>query len=342
MNDANELDLVAVRAFLGDKLAGFDSEITATKFAHGQSNPTFLIETKAGKYVLRRKPTGILLKSAHAVDREFKVQSALAATPVPVAKMHLLCEDETIIGSAFYVMDHVIGDTYDDPSMPQLSIIARGAVVAEMGRVLAALHNVDPAQVGLADYGAPGDYCARQIKRWSKQYYDSETGAISDMDRLIVMLNERLPQDDGQRTLVHGDYRLDNLIIKSGGTKIRAVLDWELSTLGHPFADLASVIMQWQMPHGAEGRGLAGIDRAAFGLPSDQEFVDRYCGARGIDRIQDFGFYLGFCFFRMAAVLQGVKKRALDGNASNPKKAISLGAHVPAFAAAGLRALKQD
>jgi len=340
MSVAGALDLVAACGFLREKLPGFDAEISATKFAHGQSNPTFLIKTVAGNYVLRRKPPGVLLKSAHAVDREFRVQSALANTAVPVAKMHLLCEDTAIIGSAFYVMDHVAGITFDDPSLPGLTPADRGRLMGNICDVLAALHDVDPAKIGLSDYGAPGNYCARQIARWSKQYYASETGQVADMDRLILMLDERLPADDGQRRLVHGDYRLDNLIIAHKGTDIRAVLDWELSTLGHPYADLAGVIMQWQMPKGTEGRGLAGVDRAALGLPDDQDFIAQYCTARGIDRIDDFGFYLGFCFFRMAAVLQGVKKRALDGNASNTAKALALGAHVPAFAAAGLKALK--
>ena len=340
MSDAQSLNLDAVRAFLRDILAGFDGEITATKFAHGQSNPTFLIATTAGNYVLRRKPPGVLLKSAHAVDREFRVQSALAETRVPVTKMHLLCEDDAVIGSAFYVMDHVNGDTFDDPSLPKVALENRAAMMGNMCRVLADLHQVDPAAVGLSDYGAPGNYCERQTSRWAKQYYATETEKLTDMDRLITLLGERLPADDGQRTLVHGDYRLDNLIFAKGGTDIHAVLDWELSTLGHPFADLAGVIMQWQMPAGAEGRGLAGVDRAALGLPTDQEFIANYCAHRGLNGIDDFGYYLAFCFFRMGAVLQGVKKRALDGNASNPAKALALGAHVPAFAAAGLKALK--
>lgn len=339
MSSAQGIDLDAVQRYMAGRLAGFDSTITAEKFQTGQSNPTFLITTSAGNYVLRRKPAGALLKSAHAVDREFRVQSALADSDVPVAKVYHLCQDPEVIGSDFYVMEHVVGRNFADPVMGDISPAERGAVIEEMSRVLAALHDVKIGEVGLEDYGPQGNYFARQLGRWSKQYRASEVEPIEDMDALIAALDADLPEDDGQSGLVHGDYRIDNMIFAPNGADCRAVLDWELSTLGHPYADLAGVIMQWQMPPGREGRGLAGVDRAALGLPSDAEFIDRYCARRGLAGIDRFGYYLAFSFFRMAAILQGVRKRGLDGNASNPEHAARLGAYVPEFARAGLAAL---
>lgn len=336
---AQALDVQAVALYLKGQLPGFDGPVSAQKFETGQSNPTYRLETNEGIYVLRRKPPGQLLKSAHAVDREFRVQSALAKTDVPVARMHLLCEDDSIIGSMFYIMDFVAGVNHCDPRLPGLSNETRAGIMDEMNRVLAALHNVDIDANGLSDYGPEGNYYERQIGRWTKQYRASETEAIPQMDALIMALAERMPADDGQRSLVHGDFRIDNMIFAENGTACRAVLDWELSTLGHPYADLAAVTMQWQMPPGDQGRGLAGIDRKAHGLPSDQDFVASYCSRRGIAGIEDFGFYQAFCFFRMAAIIQGVKKRALDGNASNPEHGLKLGEHIPAFAAGGLKAL---
>ena len=333
------LDREAVAAYLRGRLPGFDSDFEVVKFETGQSNPTFMLKTKAGNYVLRRKPPGVLLKSAHAVDREFRVQKALAGTDVPVAKMHLLCEDDDILGSSFYVMDHVEGRNITDPSMKDLDAQARAGVMDEMNRVLSSLHQVDVEAIGLADYGPPGNYFERQLARWTKQYRASETEAIPEMNELIQALEKAMPKDDGQRGLVHGDYRIDNMIFASQGTDCRAVLDWELSTIGHPYADLAGVIMQWQMPPGAEGRGLAGVDRTALGLPSDQAFIESYCKRRGLNGIDDFGFYLSFSFFRMGGILQGVLKRALDGNASNPERAVKLGGFVSLFARSGLDAL---
>ncbi|MAY88533.1 MAG: phosphotransferase family protein [Pseudooceanicola sp.] len=340
MADTQTLNTEAVAAYLAEHLPGFEGPIEAEKFDVGQSNPTFLLKTPARNYVLRRKPPGVLLKSAHAVDREFRVQRALADTDVPVAKMHVLCEDDSVIGSAFYIMDHMDGRNFRQPTLDELDKADRGAVIDDMNRVLAALHMVDVDAVGLSDYGPPGNYFERQVGRWSKQYRASETETIPAMDQLMQNLAARMPEDDGQRTLVHGDYRIDNMMFSKTGTNCIAVLDWELSTIGHPYADLASVIMQWQMPAGTEGRGLAGIDRAALGLPTDQEFIAAYCKRRGLDGIDDFGFYLAFCFFRMAGIIQGVLKRALDGNASNPERAMKVGAYVPMFAERGLQALR--
>ena len=340
--DTQTLDIPKVSAYLEKHLDGFEGPLEVSKFQAGQSNPTFLLKTPSRNYVLRRKPPGVLLKSAHAVDREFRVQRALADTDVPVAKMHLLCEDDDVIGSAFYIMDHVNGRNFMDPRMPELDNAARGGVIDEMNRVLAALHDVDIDAVGLSDYGPPGNYYERQVARWTKQYRASETEVLPDMDRLIERLTQSIPADDGQRTLVHGDYRIDNMMFEKDGTKCLAILDWELSTIGHPYADLAAVIMQWQMPAGTEGRGFGGVDRKALGVPSDEEFIARYCERRGLKGIDNFGFYLAFCFFRMAGIIQGVLKRALDGNASNPERAMKVGAYVPVFAANGLKALERE
>ncbi len=335
----NELNVSAVDAYLKAHLAGYEGPVEAVKFTGGQSNPTYLLRTPGQSYVLRRKPPGVLLKSAHAVDREFRVQRALAGSTVPVPQMHLLCEDDGIIGSAFYVMEHLPGRSFVDPVMQGESNTTRAGVVDQMNRVLADLHMVDIDAVGLSDFGPPGNYFERQIARWTKQYRASETETIADMDQLITALERQIPEDDGQRTLVHGDYRIDNLMFESHGTGCIGVLDWELSTIGHPYADLAAVIMQWQLPPGKQGRGLAGVDRASLGLPSDQAFIADYCRRRGLPGIDNFGFYLAFNFFRMAGILQGVYKRALDGNASDPARARAFGAYVPVFAQHGLAAL---
>lgn len=333
------LDLKAVDAFLTRNLPAFKGPIQATKFAIGQSNPTYLLETSDKNYVLRRKPSGNLLKSAHAVDREFRVQKALEKSAVPVAQMYLYCADPAVIGSEFYIMEHVLGRNISEPIMDGFSPKERSAVIDQMNLVLVALHSVDVEAVGLGDYGPSGNYFERQVGRWSKQYRASETETVVEMDALLEMLSTRIPVEDGQRSLVHGDFRIDNMIFEKEGTRCLAILDWELSTIGHPYADLASVIMQWQMPVGPETRGLAGIDRAALGLPSDADFIASYCARRGLDGIEDFGFYLAFCFFRMAAIVQGVLKRALDGNASNPERAIKLGKYVRIFAKNGLASL---
>ncbi|CUH65425.1 Phosphotransferase enzyme family protein [Thalassovita gelatinovora] len=338
--DPTKLDTEAVAAYLRAHLKDFEGPLEADKFDVGQSNPTFRLRTPKKNYVLRRKPPGVLLKSAHAVDREFRVQSALQGTDVPVAKMHLLCEDDSVIGSAFYVMEEVIGRHFNDPRLPELSKEDRLPIVDETNRVLAAIHNIDLVATGLSDYGPEGNYYRRQIDRWTKQYRASETDTIPAMDELISWLDTNIPAEDGQRTLVHGDYRIDNMLFNKDRPECAAVLDWELSTTGHPYADLAAVIMQWSMPPGAEGRGLAGVDRSAQGLMSDEGFVDAYCARRNLAGIDKFGFYLAFTFFRMAGIIQGVYKRALDGNASNPERAKLLGSHVGTFAEHGLAAAK--
>ncbi|MFQ5567063.1 MAG: phosphotransferase [Paracoccaceae bacterium] len=336
--DAAHLDLPAVERYLAAHVPGFRGPLTAEKFSIGQSNPTFRLDCPSGTLVLRRKPPGQLLKSAHAVDRAFRVPRALAGADVPVARMHLLCEDESVIGSMFYVMDFQPGRHFMEPVLADLSPEERGTVFDEMNRVLAALHSVDYEALGLGDFGKPGSYFARQIGRWTKQYRASETGTLADMDALIDWLDANLPEDDGRVSLVHGDYRIDNLIFEAHRPRIAAVLDWELSTLGHPFSDLAYQCMQWRMPVGEEGRGLAGIDRKAHGIPTEEEYVAAYCRRMGLAGIPDFDFCLAFSFFRMAAIVQGVKKRGLDGNASNPERAARMGRFVPVYARMGLEA----
>jgi aminoglycoside phosphotransferase (APT) family kinase protein len=333
------LDPGAVTAWMRHAVPGAQPIERAEKIQGGQSNPTYILHASDARYVLRRKPGGVLLKSAHAVDREYRVQAALAGTDVPVPRMLALCEDVSVIGSAFYVMEHVAGRAFDDPRLTEVPTAERLTYFKNMARVLAAIHKIDIDRVGLSDYGPRGNYYRRQIDRWSGQYRASETGEIPAMDRLIATLDRDCPADDGQLTLVHGDFRIDNLLFAPDGPEVRAVLDWELSTLGHPYADLAAVIMQWQMPVGAEGRGLSGVDRTAEGLISDADFISEYCALTGRRDIEDFGIYVAFCFFRMAAILQGVKRRALDGNASDPERGLKLGALVPRYAEAGLEAL---
>jgi aminoglycoside phosphotransferase (APT) family kinase protein len=333
VDTVDQLDCAAVGAYLETHLDGFRGPLTATKFATGQSNPTFLLEAPSGRYVLRRKPPGQLLKSAHAVDREFRVITALQGTDVPVPRPHLLCADDSVIGTMFFVMEFCAGRNFQDPRVPEVDATDRAAIYDDMNRVLAALHSVDIEAVGLADYGRPGNYFERQIGRWTQQYRASETETIAAMDALIDWLAGNTPADDGRIALVHGDYRIDNMIFDARAPRMIAVLDWELSTLGHPFADLGYQCMQWRMPTGPVGRALDGVDRTALGIPSQADYVAKYCARMGIAAIPDWPFYLAFAFFRLAAIIQGVKKRGLDGNASNPDRAAELGTLVPVLAA---------
>lgn len=305
--------------YLEQQVPGFHGPLAAEKFAGGQSNPTFLIKAASGRYVLRRKPPGTLLKSAHAVDREYRVISALADSPVPVVDVFHLCEDESIIGSMFYLMEYIEGRAFWDPALPELAPAGRRAIYREMNRVLAALHSVDVDLAGLADFGRPGNFYQRQINRWSQQYRASETELLPEMEMLIEWLPANLPDDDGEVSLVHGDFRLDNMMFHPSEPRVLALVDWELSTLGHPLFDLAYQCMQLRMPHGGVLSGLGGMSRQQLGIPSEEEYVHWYCESRGLSGIPDWNFYLVFCFFRFAAILQGVKKRALDGNASSAK-----------------------
>lgn len=341
MSAVDELDEVALAAYLEANVEGFKGPLTATKFAGGQSNPTFKIDAASGEYVLRRQPPGKLLKSAHAVDREFRVMSALADTGVPVPKMYFLCEDVDVLGSMFFLMEYKQGNLYWSAALPEIDgNETRAAMYAEMNRVLAAMHSVDIEAVGLADYGRPGNYFERQLQRWTKQYRASEIQPIPEMDALIEWLQEHLPEDDGKIALVHGDYRLDNMMFSEDNSEVIAVLDWELSTLGHPYADLAYQCMQLRLPAGdskdATSSGLMGIDRGALGIPTEEEYVAMYCERMGIDGIDNWSFYLAFSFFRLGAIAQGVAKRAADGNASS-KRAASVGAMVPPLAQMALQ-----
>ncbi|MEM7693540.1 MAG: phosphotransferase family protein [Pseudomonadota bacterium] len=332
------MDEAAAAAWMARHVAGFAPPATFTAFSGGQSNPTFHVTSAGEAFVLRRKPAGALLASAHAIDREFRVQRALEETDVPVAKMRAYCSDPSVIGQEFYVMDHVAGRTFDDPRLPGLAPAARASLMVRVAETLAAIHRVDVAAVGLSDYGRPAGYLGRQLSRWTAQYRASETGPLPQMDALIAALAATLPKDSGRASLVHGDFRIDNLLLSANADGVLAVLDWELSTLGDPYADLAAVLMQWRLPAGTKGRGLAGVDRAALGLPADEAFVAAYEAVAGpVDR-DALGVVVAFAFFKMAAILQGVKARGLAGNAANPARAAELGAMVPLYATLGLEA----
>ena len=328
---AFEFDTERLAKYLEAHVAGFKGPLSAEKFAGGQSNPTFRIDAQSGRYVLRRKPPGALLKSAHAVDREFRVMSALADTDVPVPEVFHLCEDDSVVGSMFFVMQFIDGRVMWDPALPDAAVEDRTAIFDEMNRVLAALHSVNVDDVGLGDYGKPGNYFERQVGRWSQQYKASETGTVPEMDALMDWLPANMPGDDGRVALVHGDYRLDNMIFHRGESRVLALVDWELSTLGHPYADLAYQCMQWRLPSSSLASGLGGVDRQALGIPSEEDYVARYCERIGLEGIPGWNFYLVFSFFRLAAIVQGVKKRALDGNASS-EQAMQMGKMVQPLA----------
>ena len=314
--ERHRFDADRLAGYLAGHLPGFAGPLEVKQFQGGQSNPTYLLITPARRYVMRSKPgpAARLLPSAHAIEREFRLMRALAPQGVPVPEMLLLCEDESVIGRAFFLMEHVDGRIFWEQSLPGLAPAERGAIYDEMNRVIAKLHSVDIERSGLADYGKAGNYFARQIGRWSKQYRASETEAIEAMDRLIDWLPAHVPPGD-ETTVVHGDFRLDNLIFHPAEPRVLAVIDWELSTLGHPLADFSYLCMSWHIPPGAF-RGIAGLDLAALGIPSEAEFIRRYCERTGRAEIEHWNFYLAYNLFRIAAILQGVYKRALEGMAS--------------------------
>ncbi len=333
--DRHAFDESRLLDYLRPRVEGFGPSMSVEQFKGGQSNPTFRLSCGDRHFVLRRKPPGVLLPSAHAVEREFRVIRALVDSEVPVARAHLLCEDADVIGSAFYVMDCVEGRILWDPSLPAMTPAQRHEIFDEMNRVIAALHRVDPAAVGLADYGKPADYVARQVARWTRQYRAAETENIAAVDRLIEWLPQHLPADDGdvsKARIVHGDYRLDNVVFHPTEPRILAVLDWELSTLGDPLVDFAYHCMSWRMPVGA-ARGLAGVDLAALGIPAEADYLRRYLDrVRGSadrsasqlgDSVSDaqWAYYMVFNMFRLVGILQGITARSLQGNASSSRAA---------------------
>jgi len=319
MSVVKNIDISALTHYLETELSWFQGPMTLEKFPGGQSNPTYKVVAQSGTYVLRSQPPGKLLKSAHAVDREFKVLNALKSSQVPVAEVFHLCTDTTVLGAMFYLMEFCDGEVYWNAALPEISDKAtRSAMYDVMNQAMVALHSVDIHQSGLSDYGKPGNYFLRQYKRWTEQYRLTELEPIPAMHELMQWLEDNLPPDDGKECLVHGDFRLDNIMFAREQPKILAVLDWELSTLGHPYADLSYQCMQLRMPQGFGNiGGLQGLDRAELGIPSEEEYVALYCQRIGIEKIEHWTFYLAFSFFRLAAIAQGVAKRSVEGNASN-------------------------
>lgn len=328
--DRLKFDEAALDRFMKKNVAGYKGPVKVRKFKGGQSNPTYLLETPKRKYVLRRKPPGKLLPSAHAVDREFRVMSALRPLGFPVPKTYALCDDADVIGTSFFIMDFVEGRIFWDASLPGVAPEERRALFFELVDVIARLHSVDYAAAGLGDFGKAGNYFERQIDRWSKQYKAAETAEIADMNRLIDWLPKALPSSTAV-SIVHGDYRFDNVIIDPSKPKALAVLDWELSTLGHPLADFTYFLMVWHFPPTIRG-GLAGLDLNSLGIPSLDEASARYCEKTGRSTLADFDFCLAYNMFRLASIAQGVYARALQGNASSPE-GLKLGDSVAPLAA---------
>ena len=332
-------DVAALETYLRAAIPGFAGPVTVTRFKGGQSNPTYLLATPARQYVMRCKPAPVaqLLPSAHAVEREYRLQRALAGSAVPVARMHCLCEDEAVIGRAFYVMDFVEGRIFWDQSLPGMEPGERTAVYDELNRVIAALHAVDFDALGLADYGKAGNYFSRQVDRWTRQYRASETGRVEAMETLIDWLPRHIPQEQvPQVSLVHGDYRIDNVIFHPTEPRILAVIDWELSTLGHPLADFAYHLMSWHIVPGGALRGLAGLDLEALGIPMQSDYTAAYEQRIGRSAAGDWNYYLAYNLFRIAAILQGIAKRVQEGTASSPQAA-EYGRQVQPLAELGCR-----
>ena len=311
----HDLPLARLESWMREHIDGFRAPLAAEQFEGGQSNPTYRLRSGAGSYVLRRKPLGQLLPSAHAVDREHRVMRALAGTAVPVPKVYALCEDDAVIGSAFYVMEFLDGRIFWDPRLPDLAPAERQAMFQSMNAVIAELHSLDYAAVGLAEFGRPGNYMARQVARWSRQYQASETEKQPAMDRLIEWLPCHLPPEGGPR-IVHGDYRIDNLIYHPTEPQVIGVLDWELSTIGDPLADFAYHVMTWRVTPELF-RGLAGVDFTASGIPTEAEYVAAYCARTDRGQTPDWEFYMVYSLFRMAAIAQGIATRAIDGTAAS-------------------------
>jgi len=313
------LNLPALELWMRQHIPGFTGPIAIEQFKGGQSNPTFKLSTPHAVYVMRAKPgpAAQLLASAHAIEREYAVMHALRATDVPVPKMFALCQDESVIGRAFFIMEFVAGRVFWEQSLPDVAPVERRAIYMEMNRVISALHCVDYAAIGLADFGKPGNYFARQIGRWSKQYKASETERIDAMEQLIAWLPQHIPPGD-DTAIVHGDFRVDNMIFHPTEPRVLAVLDWELSTLGHPLADFSYHLMSWHIPPG-QFRGIGGLDLASLNIPTQEQYSAAYCQATGRAPIaqKDMCFYMAYNLFRLAGILQGIMKRVVDGTASS-------------------------
>lgn len=315
VREVHQFNEGALFDYLTENVDGFSGPLSISQFQGGQSNPTFLLQTPNQDYVMRKKPPGVLLPSAHAVDREYKVISALQNTDVPVPRTYCLCEDAEIIGTAFYVMEKIDGRVIRSPEIPGMDPSERSATYDAMNDALARMHSVNVDQVGLAEFGKKGSYFERQIGRWSKQYRASETDNLEMMENLISWLPANLPASD-ETSVVHGDYRLENMILHPTKPEVLAILDWELSTLGHPLSDLAYNCAPYYFIHPKNG-GLVDMDFAATGIPTEKAYVDAYCKRTGRDGIDNWEFYVAFSFFRLAAIVQGVYKRGLDGNSSS-------------------------
>lgn len=317
VRDAHRIDEDRLLQYMQQNVPGFTGPLTVRQFKGGQSNPTYRLESSSGNYVLRRKPPGTLLKSAHAVDREYRVISALHAAGFPVPQPFALCEDESIIGTIFYIMECVDGRILWELDLPGCDVDERRAIYDHVNQTIADLHNLNYEQIGLGDYGKPGNYFARQISRWSKQYQLSEIDSIPEMDRLIEWLPSNIPDDDTS-SVVHGDYRLDNMVLHPTEPRVIAVLDWELSTIGHPLGDFTYHLMAWQMPNLDLGAsGLWQKDLKALGIPEEEEYVELYCQRTGRNGISNRDFYAAYNFFRIAAILQGIAGRVRDGTAAS-------------------------
>jgi aminoglycoside phosphotransferase (APT) family kinase protein len=311
------IDEVSLGKYLSARLPGDAASLEVRQFRGGQSNPTFLMTYGSRRYVLRKKPAGVLLATAHMIEREYRVMTALAESDVPVPRTYLLCEDPDVIGTPFFVMDYLEGRLFWDARLPELRPEQRRACFHEKNRVLAALHSVDPIAVGLGDYGRAGNYMVRQIRRWSSQYEASKTEELVSMNALMTWLPANVPDDDTTR-IVHGDFRFDNMMFHATEARVLGVLDWELSTLGHPLADLAYDCLQYYSP-GDDGRTLAQVAGSDSGIPTEREYIDLYCRRTGRSGIDHWTFYIAFSMFRLASIVQGVYKRGLDGNASSPE-----------------------
>ena len=338
VQERHRFDVASLERYLQAHVADYRGPLAVEQFRGGQSNPTFLLRSPGHRYVLRRKPPGKLLPSAHAVDREYRVITALHRAGIPVARSHALCQDESVIGTAFYIMDFVEGRVFWDQALPGMQPAERRAIYDEMNRVIAALHQVDYQAVGLADYGKPGNYLARQIARWCKQYRASETEQIPAMERLMEWLPEHIPPGD-ETTIVHGDYRLDNVIFHPTEPRILAVLDWELSTLGHPLADFSYHCMYWRLTP-AQFRGIGGLDLPALGIPTEDEYVAMYCRRTGRASIPYWDYYAAYNMFRLAAICQGIMGRVVDGTAAS-QHAVESGKRARPLAEAGWREVEQ-